>query len=332
MFKTEIIDGVKYRVSYPDKSVEDKLRAKKPGFPFGLATGGNNWLDNNKTSKQIIAGVTSDTDIINDYKNMLIRVDGSRTPVLVNEHGELKTFPTKSRWNTEYNYSWIVGQKALDQVKGLRRVKHLILTFSPDKLENMYPDWWTFGIEAYAAVMGGYYVSEFLRKYRAHKKKVSQKNNFITWVMEFTENGLVHFHMLFFGVWVASIDDLAAMWPWCDKNGIRFGKPIKHHDNGAVLASYLTRYITKSLNNIGGNNPIIKKKMLLIRALLWVYKRRLYNMRHKVKNLDGLYTLGIGRDQYISTVKWKLYVNETNKKEENNEDLFAKFKKSHEFS
>jgi hypothetical protein len=332
MFKTEIINGVKYKVIEFDSSVEDKLIRKKPGFPYGLATGGNNWLEDNITSKQIKMGITTDIDIINEYKKMLIKVDGQRTPVLVNDQGELKTFPTKSRWNTEYNYSWIVGQKALDQVKGLRRVKHLILTFSPDKLEGMLPEWWYFGIEAYAAVMGGYLISDFLRKYRAYKKRNGQKNNFITWVMEFTEKGLVHFHVLFFGVWVASIDDLAEMWPYCDKNGIRFGKPIKHQDNGAVLASYLTRYITKSLSNIGGDNPLIKKKMFLIRALLWIYRKRLYNMRHKVKNLDGLYTLGIGRDQYISKVKWKRYINETSQENEPLENMFDKFKNSHEYS
>lgn len=314
------------------EQIEEILREKKPSFPCGLATGGNNWLEENITSKQIKMGITTDNDLINDYKKMLVKVDGSRTPVLLNEHGELKTFPTKSRWNTEYNYSWIVGQKALDQVKGLKRVKHLILTFSPDKLKDMLPDWWPLGVEAYAAVTGGSFISEFLRKYRAYKKRNGQKNNFITWVMEFTEKGLVHFHLLFFGVWVASIDDLVAMWPWCDKNGIRFGKAIKHQDNGAVLASYLTRYITKSLSNIGGDNSLIKKKMLLIRALLWVYKRRLYNMRHRVKNSEGLYTLGIGRDQYISKVKWILYVNETSKKEENSINLFEKFIQKEESS
>lgn len=33
-------------------------------------------------------------------------------------------------------------------------VKHLILTFSPTILVDMVPDWWTFGVEMSAAVMG----------------------------------------------------------------------------------------------------------------------------------------------------------------------------------
>jgi hypothetical protein len=294
-------------------------KEKVEGLPFGLASRGNNWLDNHYISQQIKFGVTTEDDIINDFKKMVLRVDGDRTPLLVNELGEVRTFPTKSRWNTEYNYSWIVGQRALDQVKGLRRVKHLILTFSPEKLKEIYPDWWTFGIEAYAAVVGGYFVSDFLRKYRAYKKRNSQKNNFVTWVMEFTEKDLVHFHMLFYGSWVASIDDLADMWPLCDKNGIRFGKPIKHQDSGAVLASYLTKYITKDLGNYKNDfikrnddkqTKINKKRKLLIKGLLWIYKKRLYNMRHKIKNSEGFYTLGIGRENYINPHKWVKYVNE----------------------
>jgi hypothetical protein len=52
----------------------------------------------------------------------------------------------------------------------------------------------------------------------------------------------------------------------------------------------------------------IKDKMELIRALLWLFKKRLYNMRHKKKNSDGEYTLGIGREQYINPIKWQVYV------------------------
>ena len=31
-------------------------------------------------------------------------------------------------------------------------------------------------------------------------------------------------------------------------------------------------------------------------------------MRHKIKNSDGEYILGIGREQFINPVKWSLYI------------------------
>jgi len=310
----------------------DRKTKKKINNPNGLATGGNNWLESHKMSESIKYGVVDKKAIIDDFKKMVIRVDGSRSPVLINGAGELKTFPTKSRWNSEYNYSWIVGQRALDEVKGLRRIKHLILTFDPDIVEQIVPDWWLFDHEAYLAVVGGFFVSDFLRKYRAHKKKHGEPNNFITWVMEFTEKGVVHFHLLFYGSWVAKIEDLIKFWPYSQPQGIRFGKPIRHHDNGAVLASYLTRYITKSLSPMGDVDKKIKDKMELIRALLWLFRKRLYNMRHKIRNSDGEYTLGIGRDQYINPIKWSLYVPPVANDDVAFEKDFEGYKQHYEYS
>jgi hypothetical protein len=310
----------------------DAKTKKERVCPYGLAQGGNNWLESHKISQPIKYGAIDRKNILNDFKKMLVRVDGSRSPLLINEAGELKTFPTKSRWNSEYNYSWIVGQRALDEVKGLKKVTHLILTFDPDIVKQIIPDWWFLGSDAYLAVVGGFFVSDFLRKLRMHKRKLGEPNNFITWVMEFTERGMVHFHLLFYGSWVAKIEDLSKFWPYSQPNGIRFGKRIKHHDNGAVLASYLTRYITKSLSPMGDVDKKIKDKMELIRALLWLFKKRLYNMRHKIRNSDGEYTLGIGREQYINPVKWQKYVPPFEILSDDFEKMYAEFKNSHEYS
>ena len=181
-------------------------------------------------------------------------------------------------------------------------------------------------------MVGGFFVSDFLRKLRMHKKKHGEPNNFITWVMEFTEKGMVHFHLLFYGSWVAKIEDLSKFWPYSQPQGIRFGKPIRHHDNGAVLASYLTRYITMSLSPMGDVDKKIKDKMELIRALLRLFKKRLYNMRHKIKNSDGEYTLGIGSEQFVNPVKWRVCVPPFDILDVDFEKEFEGFKNSHEFS
>jgi hypothetical protein len=271
------------------------------GGPFGLASVGNNWWEKNNHAMNLKNGFIMDTDIIHDFKNMRIRINKKRSPLLTNDNGELKTFPAKSRWNEEYNYGWVVGQKALDEVKGLRRVSHLVLTVSSERVETVIPDWWCYGDEEYMAVVGGYLVSEFLRKLRAYRKKRGLVNNFVTWVMEFQKNGMVHFHLLFYGGWIGELDDLKSFWPYCEGQGVRLGKPINHQYGGEVLVRYLTRYITKDLQNI------TEKKKERIAAFLWFFRRRLYNMRHRVRNSDGKYTIGIGREHYKPAVKWRLY-------------------------
>lgn len=284
----------------------DEKTKKKRDCPYGLASMGNNWLNSCSSLKALKNGFIDDSDIIKDFKKMLVRVNGARSPLLENDKGELMTFPVKSRWNEDYHYGYVVGQRALDEVKGLRKVQHLILTVAPDRVKYIVPDWWCFGDEEFMCVIGGRLVSEFLRKLRAYKKKYKEPNNFIAWVMEFQQNGMVHFHLLFYGSWVAHLDVLSRFWPYSETQGVRFGESIKHHDNGAALARYLTRYITKDLQKM--DDKKMQKKMERIKAFLWFFKRRLYNIRHKIKNSDGEYTLGIGRDQFVNPVKWRKYV------------------------
>ena len=73
-------------------------------------------------------------------------------------------------------------------------------------------------------------------------------------------------------------------------------------------------------------------KMKLIRALLRLFKKRLYNMRHKIRNSDGEYTLGIVREHFVNTVKWRIYVQPFEILSDDFEKMFAGYKKSHEYS
>lgn len=286
--------------------VRRRAEIRKRGVgPYGLASLCDNWLKGNVQAENLKYGFVDENEILKDFQDMLKRVDGKRSCLFVNKAGEVKTFPVRSRWNSEYNYGGAVGRKALDEVKGLRRVSHLILTIDASNKLSHIPDWWVYGDNEFYAVMGGKMVSEFLRKYREYRKKNKVKNNFVCWVMEFTQKGLVHFHMLFYGNWVAPLDRLAEMWPWSAQNGIRFGKPIKHQYSGHALARYLTKYITKDLQSRDDKEN--EKVLQRVKAFLWYFKRRLYNLRHKVKNSDGVYTLGIGREQYKQTGEWKVY-------------------------
>lgn len=286
--------------------------SKKDGRPYGLASLCDNWLKGCKQAEALKYGFVSEDDIVKSFQDMLKRVDGKRSCLFVNAAGEVKTFPVRSRWNSEFNYGGMVSRKALDEVKGLRRVSHLVLTIDVSVRENHIPAWWVYGDEEFYAVMGGRMISEFLRKFRVYKKKKQEPNNFITWVMELHEkSNFVHFHLLFYGGWIAPIDELQKMWPWSADNGVRLGKPIKHSYAGDTLARYLSRYITKDLQF--RDDVKLNKKLTRVKAFLWFFKRRLYNLRHKVRNSDGVYTLGIGREHFVNPEKWKVYVSASGK-------------------
>jgi hypothetical protein len=249
-------------------------------------------------------GYVQDADIIFDFDRMCKKIKGKRSILMTNDEGAVKTFPVKSRWNPDYEYGRVVGAKALDQVKGLKQARHLILTVSPVKILEYIDEhdpWWAYGLCEYMAVKGGYFVSLFLRGLRGYKKKTCQPWNFVTWVMEFHESGMVHFHLLFYGKWIESPDVLHRWWPYSDLNGIRFGKPIKHSYAGDQLARYLTKYISKDLNRI------TVKTRKRIAAYMWFFGRRLYNMRHRVANSDGVYSLGIGREHFVKKIQWRPY-------------------------
>jgi hypothetical protein len=274
---------------------------KKEGFPYDLAIISNNCFRHNSNADNLRNGFVQDADIIYSFDQMCKRMKGKRSILMTNDEGEIKTFPVKSRWNPDYEYGRVVGAKALDQVKGLREVRHLILTISPDRIEALIPDWWAYGVHEFMGVVGGFIVSKFLRGLRAYKIKTGQPWNFITWVMEFHESGMVHFHLLFYGKWIEKPEVLHRWWPYSDLNGIRFGKPINHSYAGDQLARYLTKYITKDLLRLTA------KTQKRIAAYLWFFGRRLYNMRHRVANSDGVYSLGIGREHYQPKVKWRAY-------------------------
>jgi hypothetical protein len=269
------------------------------GFPSGFTAVGNNWLKHNKSANLLKDGFIVDTDIIKAFDDMVKRLKYKSSPPMVNAQGDIRTFPAKSRWNPDYNYGYSVGNRALDQVKGLKSVSHLVLTVSREKVKAIIPNWWAYSIEDYMAVRGGEFVTYFLRKYREYQKKQGFKNAFVTWVMEFQEKNddMVHFHLLFYGRYIAPLPELIKWWPLSDAQGVRLGKPIKHQYAGDTLARYLTRYITKGLERMRETK---RKRMA---AFLWFFKRRLYNMRHNLKNSDGKHTAGIGREAYVSG--WK---------------------------
>jgi len=276
------------------------MRRKKDGQgPNGLAGLLNNCLLGDKRIDLLKNGFIDDSAIVDDYKVMRKKVNGKRSPLMSNEAGEVVTFPVRSRWNNEYDYGSYVGYKMLDEVAGLKNVTHFILTINPEVIENIMPDWWCWGEKEFLIVCGGYLVSEFLRKLRARKKKRGEPWNFVSWVMEFHESGLLHFHFMFYGKWVATFEEIHELWGLCDYNGVRFAK--RRHITGDVLCRYLTRYLSKDLQNVAE-----KKGMERAAGFMWFFRRRLYNFRHHVVDENGKRSWRIG-DEHMKKPMWRLY-------------------------
>ena len=81
-----------------------KVIRKREVRPYDLASLCDNWLKNSKQAYDLKYGYVTEDEIVKDFQDMLKRVDGKRTCLFVNKAGEVKTFPVRSRWNSEYNY------------------------------------------------------------------------------------------------------------------------------------------------------------------------------------------------------------------------------------
>ncbi|MFA5180141.1 MAG: hypothetical protein WC405_02375 [Syntrophales bacterium] len=85
--------------------------------------------------------------------------------------------------------------------------------------------------------------------------------------------GYAHWHMLFFGRYIAPIDEIHSLWGLCDPQGIDIKQGV---NGGARIASYLCKYISKSLSLL----PHCSEKM--IPAFMYYFNGHLYNLRHGI--------------------------------------------------
>ncbi len=137
-----------------------RVKKRKAG-PYGLAALLNNCMVKDKRISLLKDGFVSIESVVDDYRKMRSRVEGKRGPLMVNDKGEVMTFPVRSRWNTEWCYGGHVGRKMLEQLQGLKKVTHFILTTDPTRVSEYMPDWWCYGEREFLTVVIGFMVSEF---------------------------------------------------------------------------------------------------------------------------------------------------------------------------
>jgi len=80
---------------------------------------------------------------------------------MVNEAGEVMTFPVRCRWNSEWSYGGHVGRKMLEQVRGLKKITHFILTADPKRVKEYMPDWWCYGDREFLTWLSGSWCLSF---------------------------------------------------------------------------------------------------------------------------------------------------------------------------
>lgn len=187
------------------------------------------------------------------------------------------SFATRSncRWNLKSDkYRNRIINRLNKETTSLRGVTHLVLTYSPSRVRphnDCYPYLDDIGFMVYKCWE---HMGAFLDRLRQYRRVRKQKWNWITTVLEFQENGSVHFHLLFYGKWVAPIDHIQRMWGWCERNGIE----VKYKDQINIIA-YLCKYLGKARKCINSKNEVHS-------GYAWVYyfAVRLFNVRHNFRD------------------------------------------------
>lgn len=100
-----------------------------------------------------------------------------------------------------------------------------------------------------------------------------------TLVIEFQKNGMVHFHCLFYGSWVAPLPQIQGYWEWSEPQGV----DVKVID-GLNVVGYVTKYINKARACVLREDGEVRK---VHRSYMWLYFFcvRLYNCRHHIRYL-----------------------------------------------
>ena len=288
-------------------AIESSLRVSYSSSPFGLGIITDNLQRRSRRIVNLYLGYKEQKEITKDFRFMVSKEDRKYIRFFNQKEMRFISVPSSSRWNSEGSYFWKMRKSFLQEVNGLRSVKMLTLTFDESHVSGHLPAWWTLGVKEYAAVYGWKYINAFLKRLREYRKKAGQRWNYLGAVMELQESGMVHFHVLFFGKWIAPIAVLKQYW---DGSKHDAGVDVAKGDSVKGSVRYVTKYITKM--GEAASNPDHE----YINSIIWFFGVRLYNLRHvrkgpvseaKEKPEKGLwafdhYTYGIESPEELETL------------------------------
>lgn len=136
-------------------------------------------------------------------------------------------------------------------------------------------------------------MNKFLKALRQYRKRQKLAWNYVAGVMEFHRSGQIHFHLVFYGHWVAPLDVIHKYWPYAEYNGIE----VRRH-TGLNVARYLGRYVGKFKKEIDNADPEDFVKWV------WYFGTRLYNTRHRRTNKNGNQTFGLPGEAVVADTEW----------------------------
>jgi len=258
--------------------------------PHGLVVYRDNCPSESIRVMLLRMGVVDEEEIQRLFGNMLYCVEGAHVLLQSKTTGKVYPFRCKSRWNSESKYHERVYRELESQIKDLRHVTLLTLTVKPSMVEALMPPWWTLGVKPFMVYSGNSLVSGFLRLLRKRCKRRGRPWNYIACVPEFHKSGMLHYHFIFYGKWVAPIDDILRMWGLCERQGV----DVKVR-SGKAAVKYVGKYIGKGLRPASR----VDEDTGDLCKYFWWFKSRMYNTRHRRENRKGDSTFGIPGDEYV---------------------------------
>lgn len=256
-------------------------------FPPGLVKYLGNYHETHRRGMELFYGLRDESDVLKDFRKMKQRVSGRFMALQDQETGEVKPVPVRSRWNSSFNYRKHVWRWLMKDMRGLRATTLLTLTVAPKRVEALMPPWWTCGLNAFLVMIGNVWVSAFLKRLERHKARRGEKWNYLCSVAEFQKSGRIHYHLLFYGGFIASIDDICRMWGLSERNGVDVKRV-----NGLSAVAYVTKYLTKA-----GVEPERNSEEEKLQAWMWFFCKRMFNVRHTRKGKTGERTFDLPKQK-----------------------------------
>lgn len=213
----------------------------------------------------------------NNYGALLEDASGNRVVV------------KRGRYNLEPGARASFIQKRLrKELQPFKRVIMLSTTIHQPRVQAIMPGNTNLLPIEYAIIHAWAWHGKFLKRLRQHMERRGLKWGYIGSVLHFQDsddmNGFPQFHALFDNAWLGNIDEIAALWPYSERQGVDIMTKAKYEQQNPGkkytplrLAKYLSKYLSKSLfyDEVKGVHKC--------HAIAAFYGVRMFNMAHEYK-------------------------------------------------
>jgi hypothetical protein len=208
--------------------------------------------------------------------------------ILENDAG-LRVMIQKGRYSLKPGSRQAYVKKRLrSELKPIQQVVMLSLTMHQPEIMRFMPDNTNMLPIEYAFLHCWEWLNSFLKRLRRYMERRSLPWGYVGSILEFQDgddnNGFPHFHIPFNNRWLGSIDEIAALWPYCEPQGVDIetkAKWEKKHPGKKYtplrVANYLSGYLAKSV--FYDKEKGIHKS----HAIASYYGVRMFNLAHEYK-------------------------------------------------